>query len=106
MKLKKIAKDRVGKVLEEGNIIHCGVGDYLAVIRAIVQPSRDELPYLRVTKVMTDWKGKNPKVSQSTMHFDDYKLCRIIDPALLRDDVESHVRIKKIREQSVIGKGK
>lgn len=96
MKMRKIAKDKTGKVLKEGDIIH--LNDGVAVIRKIEQPYRDEFPILVTYKVTLDWKGAVEKYNEEQLNINDYKLCTVIDGSKLRDDVQHFKNLKLISQ--------
>ena len=105
MKMRKIAKDTKGKVLEEGDIILLHEENdtpLVCVIRKMHQPTRDEFPELRVTKITTDWRGQNVTVDRVTLVFDQYKICHVIPPENLRDDVPVFVKAKEIHDKYVL----
>lgn len=93
MKMRKIAKDRAGTVLKEGDIIR--FNDGIAVVEKIDQPRREEFPTLVATKATTDWKGKLEKYGPTRLQIDDYKQCLVVERDKLRDDVQ-HLRNLKL----------
>jgi hypothetical protein len=104
MKMRKIAKDAKGKVLEKGDIIllYENSNPVVCVIRDMEQPMRDEFPKLEVVKIITDWRGQNPKVESSTVDFDHYKGCYVVPPENLRDDVPVYMKAKEIHDEHVL----
>lgn len=105
MKFAKIAKDTEGKVLEEGDVlVYKNNGDLVhAVIDKIVQRNRDQFPNVQVLNVTSDWRGNNVKVQRSTLTVEAYKVGRVLNASLLRDDVPVNVKVKEV-QQSVIAK--
>lgn len=97
MKMRKIAKDKTGKVLQEGDIIQ--LEDGMAVIEAIDQPHRDRFPTLITSRVWLDWKGALKKADASNLIIDDYKHCAVIDGSKLRDDVQYFKDLKLISDR-------
>lgn len=98
MKMKKIAKDKTGKVLKEGDIIQ--MNDSVAVIRKIEQLYRDEFPILVTYKVTLDWKGVVEKCNEERLDINSYKQYMIIDGSKLRDDIQ-HFKNLKLMSQSI-----
>ena len=101
MKFKRQAKDRVGALLEEGDIIQLhDDGDTIAVINRVVRHGREKFPDLYVSKITTNWLGKVEESREKTIiYVDDYKRCRRLDPDLLRDDVPKYERAKVIQQR-------
>lgn len=97
MKMRKIAKDKFGKVLHTGDIIQ--LDDGFAVIKEIDQERRDEFPSLVTTRAWLDWKGALEKQGSSNLHIDEYKQCMVMDSKKLRDDVQYLKDLKLISER-------
>lgn len=95
--MRKIAKDKTGRVLQEGDVIQ--LNDGMAVIEEINQPRRDEFPLLMTSRVWLDWKGVMEKCDSSHLRIDDYKQCVILDGGKLRDDVQYLRNLKLISER-------
>jgi len=105
MKFAKIAKDIAGRVLNEGDVIMYSADGVAtsAVIDKIIQRSRDQFPSVQVMGITADWRGNNVKVRRSTINVETYKLSRVIDASLLRDDVPKNAKVKEV-QQSVLAK--
>lgn len=103
MKFAKIAKDTAGKVLEEGDVLVYKNNDETvhAVIDKIIQRNRDQFPNVQVLNVTSDWRGNNVKVKRSTLSVEAYKVGRVLNAKLLRDDVPVNAKVKEIQAQAL-----
>ena len=99
MKFKRQAKDRVGNLLEEGDIIQLhDSGDTIAIIHKIIRHGREKFPDLYISKITTNWIGKVENSREKTiLYVDDYKRCRRLDPNTLRDDVPKYKTAKEVQ---------
>lgn len=103
MKFRKIAKDRSGTILQEGDIIQLfhDTGNITeAVIDKIHQPIREEFPELTVVEVTSDWRGISVDTKRRTLDILQYKTCNILTNNNLRDDVPRFKKLKEIAEKS------
>jgi len=95
MKFAKIAKDRAGKVLNEGDIVSCRFDEHVAlgVVRKITQRAREMFPELHVTFAVADWRGANIKTYRRVLGIEEYKNCSLVPSTRLRDDTELNRKI-------------
>lgn len=97
MKYKKIAKDKTGIILQEGDVIQLNNGKVVeAAINKILQPVREQFPELEVVTVSTDWKGNGIDVKKLTLQIHEYKTCKMLPITALRDDVPKYKKLKEI----------
>jgi len=98
MKFKKIAKDKRGMILQEGDVIQRLVNEeYVdSVVNKIRQPVREQFPEIEVIDVTTDWKGNGLDIIRKTLDINEYKNCRVLPTKYLRDDVPKFMKLKEL----------
>lgn len=100
MKYKKIAKDKKGTILQEGDIIQFKRDDIIpCVIDKIIQRSRDEYPELEVFEVTTDWKGGNVNTKKNVLTQEMYRNCVLVHSNLLSDSIQ-HTKLKMLAKKA------
>lgn len=97
MKMRKIAKDKTGLVLQPGDIILLDGEE--SVITEMSEMSRTEFPKLQITKYVTDWRGKGLEEKKATLAIDQYRNCKILNVKNLRDDVPKNRKLKLISSE-------
>lgn len=103
MKFRKLAKDKNGTILQEGDIIQLfhDTGNITeAVVDKIHQPIREEFPELAVLEVASDWRGIEFDINRKNLNITQYKTCNILPNHKLRDDVPRFKILKEISEKS------
>lgn len=97
MKAKRHARDRKRKIIEEGDIIQVD-GSILAVVKKVINYGREEFPDLAVTELTTNFVGHVMSESEEIYFFEQYKKTTILNPNMLREEVEKFHRALYLRE--------
>ena len=101
MKFKRIAKDKKGKILQEGDVITYKRDDVIeSVIEKIVRVSREEYPDMEVSEVITDWKGNVQSIRKNTLTHDLYRNCVLVHPSFLSGDSPKFQKLRQLSEKA------
>jgi len=101
MKYRKIAKDKNGTILQEGDIITYNNGEVIqCVIDRINQPSREMNPDLEVFEVTTDWKGNGLSTKKNTLPYDTYRDCVLMKSEFISNTSPKYTKLNQLAEKA------